>query len=295
MSECYTHIHTAMQALMRSGYTVASTPAFMAGACGANPFYMYRILKRKRNHDLASVANRIRSENTGKFLRTLISYASTPTQQSYALGFISHYTTECTLSPYIAAMCEEGGPYNEEHGAFILANSIDSTLYYENFKTYTVPLHASTPVLITDELASVCVLLRNSIAKVYGVYIPILALADAFHDNVTVRNMMFSKPKIKSIYLKLSEPKKMPDGVGPLSCRTQPAPSLRHLPDTWTNPFSGETMNLTLSEVVALAQQTAAVCISAAMGNWLGTLEDGKLSTILGNNDYSTGMPCKEN
>ena len=69
--------------------------------------------------------------------------------------------------------------------------------------------------------------------------------------------------------------------------------SLRRLPDAWINPYTGEEMALTLPEVIALAEQTGAICLTAAMRYWLGTFSEDKLAAVLGNNQYHTGLPCK--
>ena len=152
---------------------------------------------------------------------------------------------------------------------------------------------AATPVLITDDLAQVAVLLQECIAEVYQKNIPLLALADAYHHNLSARGLMVSGSGVKRPLLSALQASTPHRDFGPLTARMQPARPLRRLPSAWTNPFSGQEMNLTANEVVALAEQTGAVCIAAAMRYWLGALPESKLIGVLGNNSYLTGLPCK--
>lgn len=293
MPECYTHVQTAMHTLMRSGHTVASFPAFIAGANGPAPLFMFRKWNKKGCPNLPYLAQKIQKENTGAFLMALARYASTPQQQSYALGFITHYTTSCTLSPYIAAMSGPNGAYPMPSGQYLLAAAIDSDLYYRDYKTHLVPLTAGTPVLITNELAQVVSLLHSALLDVYDVDVPLLALSDAFHDNMIARKRMISRFGFKKFMLKVFGQKPFNKDSGPMWARTQPAAPLRTLPHEWTNPYTGDVINLTLPEVLTIAAQTGAVCVTAAMRYWLGSLEETKLEEVLGSNDYFTGLPCK--
>lgn len=293
MPDCYTHVYVATQALMRSGLTVASTPAYMAGANGPDLFFMYQAHKKMPKPNLRALAAKMHREKTGDFARALISNAVTPVQQSYTLGFITHYTTDCTLNPYIAAMAGEGMPYNEKLGRCKMENALDSKIYFDLYKTRCVALHAGTPVLITQDLSQVCTLLRDAIKEVYEVELPLVVLADAFHENVKMRKKLYSSTGFKRFFRRLFETERPEKYGAPLSCRMQPAPKLRRLPEKWVNPYTSEEMDLNLDEVLSLAVQTGAVCITAAMHYWLGRLTDEKLISVLGNNNYCTGLPCK--
>ena len=292
MPECYTHVYLANQALRRSGNTVGSFPAFTAGANGPDPLYNYHIWKKKRTPDLPALAARMHRENTGVFLLSMIRYATTPVQQSYVLGFVSHYAASCTLNPYMDAMSQKGYPFNIPNGRWIMGASLDSTLYYRDYKTLTVPLHAGTPVLITDDLAQVSSLLRQAVSEAYEMDVPLLALADAFHDNMMLHKLMISRTRMKKPILSLMVPKDSELYGGPFTARMQPARRLPRLPQDWANPYTGEAMALLLDEVLAVAEQTGAICIAAVMRYWLGELDENTLITVLGNNDYFTGLPC---
>lgn len=291
MPECYTYIHTAMQALIHSGHTVASPSAFRAGAIGLTPLYVYQLWKTRPRPrpNLPALAAKMRHEKTGAFLLALVRYAVTTTQQSYVLGFLTHYATDCTVNPYITAMAAPGAPYGIPDGRHILAPALDAELYFWDYKTRTVQLHASTPVLITEELAQVTSLLRDAIREVYHKNVPQVALADAFHANQTVRGMLLSP--VGKLFLKVTNPTTH-SAFGPLQYRTQPGKPLLPLPLTWTNPHSQVQMELTYPQLLTLAEQSGGICITAAMRYWLGTLEEEDLAQVFGSDDYDTGLPC---
>ncbi len=293
MPDCYTNVFLGIQALMRSGYTIASQPAFIAGANGADPFFMYQYYRKNASPNMRVLGARLQRESTGAFLLALLHNATTSVQQSYALGFVTNYTTSCTLNPYIAAMTATDMPYNEHLGAFRLATALDSEIYFRNYKTLSVPLHAGTPVLITEELAQVTSLLRNVLMLVYGQDISQVVLADMFHDNLNIRRMLSTSGMLNKFRTRFVFPKYSALYGGPLSCKSQPGERLKSLPKNWKNPHTGEEMNLTLNEVLALAEQTGGICVNAAEQYLLGELDEHQLLDIIGNNNYITGMPAK--
>lgn len=292
MPDCYTHAYIASQALMRSGKVVASHPAFLAGANGPNPLYAYEALKKKRKPDLPALAQRMHGEKTGVFLTTMIQLAMTAQQQSYALGFLTHYAADCVVHPYVTAMSEKGKPYAGKLGAAWMQSSMDSTLYYRDFKTYTVPLHAGTPVIITDELAQVTSLLHDSILQVYGMNIPAVALADTFHSNLSIHKFFVSPKGFKKAVAAVLE-LVLFGGKGKYTIRShmQPAAPLKKLPSKWYHPFTHEEMDVTLDELLILAEQAAAACIMSAMDFWVGNIDLAQLTEVIGDNNYYTGLP----
>ncbi len=293
MPECYTNANIATQALMRSGFTVASYPALLAGANGPDPFFLYHYQKKRVHPNLRSLGARLQHEDTGLFLVTLLHNATTPVQQSYALGFITNYAASCTLNPYIAAMCAPGGPYEMNNGSFIMATALDSDIYFRDYKTRSVPVHAGTPVLITEELAQVTNLLRSTLLDVYGKDIQQVVLANMFHDNLRAHRLLTSRGGFHRLRLRVLSPRRPAKYGGPLVLRAQPGQRLKRLPQSWKNPYTHEEMNLTLEEVLAIAEQTAAACVAAAMRYLRGEVTEAQLADIIGNNDYFTGTPCK--
>lgn len=293
MPECYTHGYVAAQALVRSAQVVASHPAFLAGANGPDPLVFYKFWHAKPQPNLLALAEKMHHEKTGEFLNTLVKLSITPVQQSYALGFLTHYASDCVLHPYFAAMCQRDGPYQRPNGERWLASSFDSALYYKNFKTHTVSLHAGTPVLVGEDLAQVANLLHEVILLVYEKDVPVVVLSDTFHDNLAVRRQLISKRSGRKVMAGLAErlifSKKGKDWI---RSRIQPAPPLKPLPETWTNPYTGQTHNITAEEVLVEAENAGAMCVTAAMDYWLGNIDAPQLEQILGNNDYFTGLPA---
>lgn len=294
MPECYTHTSLANRALMRSGQIVSSFPAFMAGANGPNPFYFHQKPGKRRGVDFPALAERMHREDTGRFLNTLVGLAATPIQQSFVLGFLSHYAVDCVMHPFIDAMCAPGGPYHMRRGHEWMEISLDSTLYYQNYRTYLVPLHTATPVLVTEELAQVTSLLHSAILQTYGLDLPPVALADSYHNLLRVRRALISRWGIKKALAVV--PEKLlwgKKGEGTLRSHMQPGPPLKPLPATWQNPATGEEKTDTLEEMLSQAMEASAICISGTMRFWLGKITAEQLAIVLGDNDYYTGQPSK--
>lgn len=292
MPESYTHAHIAQQALMRSGKVVASYPAFLAGANGPNPLYAYKMFKKDRKPDLPALAKRMHMEKTGAFLATLIQLAMTAEQQSYALGFLCHYAADCVLHPYVTAMSEKGKPYDMKMGSSFMQASIDSTLYYQDYKTYTVPYRAGVAVIITNELAQVISLLHDSIRQVYDMDIPIVDLADTFHQHLALHKRLVAPSWAEKTRMAMQEKNAFgKDGEFKLRSRIQPAKPLKKLPSKWYHPYTHEEMDVTLDELLVLAEQASAACIMATMDFWVGNIDIDKLVEVVGDNNYYTGLP----
>ena len=292
MPECYTHQYIASLAMMRSGKIITSRPAFLAGVNGPDPLYFYHAWRKKKTPDLPALAERMHREKTGAFLLALVRLSMTQVEQNYALGFLAHYAADCVLYPYVEAMCQPGKPYDGAKGSNWMQTALDSELYYSDYKMRLVPLHSGTPVLITDELAQVTHLLHSAILQVYGSEISPIALADAFHDNMTVRKFFVSKTggkKALAIFLETFLFGKK--GRYAIRSRMQPTGKLKKLPGRWANPYTGEEYDLTLEEVLHIAGQTAAAYVAAAMDFWLGLIDSSQLAHVLGDNNYYTGLP----
>lgn len=293
MPECYAHAAIAAEALMRSGNTVASHPAFTAGANGPDPFFFYHFWSARPRPNLPAMAKRMHTEHTSRLLLALVNYAATPVQQSYVMGYLAHYATDCTLNPCLAAMAAPGMPYAAPGGLTRIARDLDSTLYYRDYKTLKVPVHAGTPVLITDELAQVVTLLRECLWATYEKDIPLLALADAYHDNLSARKLLYSPLGARRLVIGLLARPGASRHGGPVLSRSQPGRRLPQLPRSWQNPATGLMTDASLDEMLALAEQNSAICVTAAMRYWLGQLSEERLDKVLGNNNLYIGRPCE--
>ena len=189
-------------------------------------------------------------------------------------------------------MGRKGMPYSRNQGHIRMAANMDSTLYYRDYKTYRVPVHAGTPVLIGEDLAQVVLLLREALLHVYGMDVPVVALSDTFHHNLRVRTFLTTRNPIKKMVAGWVETRVLgPTGRNAIRGRMQPAPPLERLPTNWSNPFDGVTHNLTMEEIMVEAEEAGALFISAAMRLWLGEAEVDELAAMLGSLDYYTGQP----
>ncbi len=294
MPDSYTHASIATQALLRGSQAVASLPCYLAGANGPDPFFYAQFWQKSPQPDLAALASRMHKERTGPFLGALLENAITPQQQSYTLGFLTHYATDCTLNPYISAMGDAGFFAGKAARAGFEA-SLDSALFYKNYRCHTVPLYASTPMLFTEDLGQVAALLHEALLVTYGLDIPTVVLSDAFHENAALRKRMISPRGGRRLWARLSAPARLGHlRAQPWLARFQPGQPLPHLPETWKNPYTGDEMHLTFDEVIVLAEETSAACVVSAMRYWLGEMDAEQLAGILGNNSYLTGLPQQE-
>lgn len=292
MPECYTHVRVATKALMRCGFTVGSQQAFVAGANGPDPFYMYKKWAKRPSPDLPALAAQMHREKTCDFIVTLLQYAITPQQQSYALGYITHYITDCTLHPYICAMSKSGMPYAGKAGQAKMEAALDSSLYYLDYRSRTVPAEAGAPVLLGEELAQVTTLLHDVILHVYRQDVPALVLADTYHDNFVVHKFMRSRTGLRKLWARLFaghyRDRRSQSGIW---VRMQPARPLANLPVEWQHPYTNEALNATLDEILLLAEQTSTAAMVAAMRYWLEEISEETLRKIIQNNNCYTGLP----
>ncbi len=295
MPDSFTYVHTAFHALLRAHQSVASLPCYYAGANGVDVFDFFQFSHRTKKPNLPALAERMQKEKTGHFLSQLLKLSLTPQQQSYTMGFLTHYTTNCTLNPYISAM-GDAGFFKGKIGRFTFEAAIDSALFYQNYRTRSVPLYAATPMLLNEDLAQVSKLLHDAILATYNEDIDSVHFADAFHENVRVRKKMYSPHGVRRMISKLTFPcicgKKM---AAETVARIQPGNALPSLPEKWKNPYSLQEEHHSFDEMMSSAQNEAALSIAKAMQYWIGEMEEEQLVLSFGNNNYHTGLPISEN
>lgn len=289
MPECYTHSVVAFQAMARSAQVVSTPQAFIAGANGLHVFGYYKAWNKAKNAKLKNFAAKMMQEQTGDFLLHLVQNAQTPEQQSYTLGFVAHYATCCIMNPYISAMCKEGQPYSKANGRQWLSSSIDSMLALRDFKTKVPPLEVAIPLLVGDELAQISNFLHEAIWQVYQTDISTVEISDVFHDLRKVQKKLrrgkFSAVVMPIRHLRLYHWK----SPSFFYSKLQPAPALKKMPEVWQNPYTGNSYNVTLDELLVQAAQGSSTCINACISYWLGKISVSELQRILGNKDYRTG------
>lgn len=296
MPEGYTHIRIARRAAEQAGLSIPDTAALGGGANGPDILFCYRVWRSaaNRGQDLHQLGSRLHEENTGLFLRTLLENAHTLSEQSYVLGFLSHYAADCTLHPYIEALCQKGQPFQRKGGHAYSEIAIDSWLHQLDTGDPAVPVNDSTPLLTGASLAQAGALLQKGIQAALDVTVSREALADTFWHTRRMRRMFISRHKIKYAVFWLAEPlfggrSFITGHITPASLtgsKQQPRP----LPCPWTNPYTGETVTDDLEALLQKAEQLSAAYMLAAQGFWSQKVSLEQLMELLGSASYQTGL-----
>ncbi len=293
MPDSYIHVHVAFHALLRAHQSVASLPCYFSGANGADVFCNYQIKKSEPTPNLVKLCTTMHEEKTGLFLKELVMRSLTPQQQSYTLGYITHYVTDCIVNPYISAM-GDAGLFRGRRGRLAFEASLDSMLFYENFRIYAVPPLVGTPLLLNEDLAQVSRLLHDCVLSTYETEIESVHFADAFHENLHIRKKMYSPLGVKKTFLNIISPllfdKKRSEDV---LLRMQPGAKRNALPQKWKNPYTLQDRHCSFEEVLTLAMDAAAVAVVAAMQYWLLEIDETTLQQCLGNMHCHTGLPLQ--
>lgn len=266
MPEGYTHVHVARAAAAEAGWEITCREAFMAGANGPDMLFCFEVWKsgEKRRMNLPKLGNRMHEERTGAFLQALHRYAVTPAQRDFFMGFLAHYLTDCTLHPYVIAMCQKGMPYGRKggHGYFEIA--LDSSLYARAHEgNGAVSVQEVCPRLPGKEMAEVAQQLRRAVRDVFDLELPAEYVADAFYHSYVLRGLFQSRFKIKYVLFWLIEPLFGKRGfiTGHVSPRKLYGESWldrrrkRSLPTEWTDPVTGEARREGVQQLLELAQK----------------------------------------
>ena len=297
MPEGYTHIRTARQAAALAEYTPAVPKAFAAGANGPDILFCYQAWKpaRRRTFDLPGLGGRMHDECTGAFLLELVRRAVTPAQRDYALGFLCHYAVDCSVHPYVVMITRKGQLYGRKggHGYFEIA--LDSFLHTEDGKGGAIPSAHACPHLVGGALAQVGAQLQGAIETVFGLPVSREALADTFHHTYWIRKLFISRLRIKRGLFWLVEP--LFGGRGAITGHVSPARlkgagprDKRLLPDTWTHPFTGQTVEASVFRLLEQGARVGSGYIQVALGYWQGRLTEAQLVLALGSYSYLSGL-----
>ncbi|MCI6740154.1 MAG: zinc dependent phospholipase C family protein [Bacteroidales bacterium] len=298
MPEGYTHVRVARKAADTAGLMKQIHPAaFCAGANGPDEFFCFEAWKPadKRTLDLPALGSRMHREKTGAFLMSLADHASTQAQKSYALGFISHYITDCTVHPYVAMITQKGQLYDMPggHGYFEIA--LDSELHKKDYGTPAVSAAHSNPRLTGTALVQVAQLLQVCLKEVYGVDVGLEALGDSFHHAHFLRALFVSRLGIKKKLLEAAEP--LFGGKGSLTGHVSPArlkgcrrSDKEQLPSVWRNPYTGQTCQITVAGLLHESTRRAVTCFLTCRSFWQGRTPRQELERLLGSRSYETGL-----
>lgn len=289
MPEGYTHVRTARRAARAAHYKIACPEAFAIGANGPDSLFCFEVWKpaARRRADLPGLGDRMHEENTGAFLKSLVTHVKTRPQIEYTLGFLSHYAADTVLHPYVAAVCQPGMPYAGAggHGYFEIA--LDSTLHAEDTGVSLVPAEDSSPMVPGPDLAEITALLHTCLKETYGLDIPVEYLADAFYDLHRVRKLFPSRHGVKRALFWLVEP--LLGGRGFITGHVSPRQLAQNLPEEWTDPFTGEARRGGAFPLLRQAEKRSALYMLGALEYWMGKMPASGFFTLLGSMSYTEG------
>lgn len=289
MPEGYTHLRIAAKAAAAMRHKLKWPAAFAAGANGPDIFFCYEAWRpaKKRRYDLPALGQRLHEDDTGAFLLALVRGTHTGPQAEYTLGFLSHYAADTVLHPYIAAVSAPGMPYAGPggHGYFEIA--LDSALHKEDTGDAVVPAAEACPTPAGEALAEVTALLRGALQRTYGLDIPAEYIADSFFYSTRLRGLFTSRFGVRRALFWLIEP--LFGGRGRITVHVSPRRLKDGLPDTWTDPATGEEKTGDVFELMARAQERSRQYMAAAVEVWSGRQPIETLAALLGSVSYTTG------
>lgn len=290
MPDAYAHLRTARHAAALAGITPSVLPAFLAGANGPDPLFVYRFWDAHPAVDLPTLGQRMHHERAGAFLRALARRAQTPAQRSYAAGFVLHNTLDSLAHPYVALLTQKGGVYDFPQGHCYYEAALDTALWRLDSGHGLPPLSQSAPVLMTSDLAQVACLLQGAIAEVYDEQIPVLALLDCFSHFSLARWFFRSPLGGKKLIAHLIDTALRRKSFS--HSHMLPARLRRDLPSRWVDPYSGTAHRGGIRHILARAENMGAVRLRALESYWRGNLSEDDLASMLGSASYDTGLPC---
>lgn len=292
MPEAYTHLRIARAALVAARMSVPCQNAYETGAQGPDPLLAAHALGRRKS-DLPALARRMHTQDCGAFLVLLLQNATTPAQRSYALGFLMHYAADTTLHPYVLALSAPGAVYERAFGHGFCEAALDSFFYQADNGKTAVPVHDAAPALHTKQLAEVCALLKKTVRAVYGLDVPALDFADAFHLFRLGHKHTASPHGGKKLLARAADAVLRKKGCL-LSHTTPQKPPKDGFPKEWTHLETGEAQTSGPHALCMQAVHQGAKHLVAASELWQQKITPAQCWRRLGSNSYFTGLPCKK-
>ena len=226
------------------------------------------------------------------FLLALLHHTHTQAQIEYTLGFLCHYAADTVMHPYVVFVSSPGQPYGMKggHGYFEIA--LDSTLHAEDTGVSEVPADDSSPVPVGQDLAEIAALLHQCILEVYGQDISVEALADSFYYTYRLRRLFTSRHGVRRAFYWVLE--LFFGGRGFITGHVSPAHLKLNLPEDWTDPATGEERHGGAFALLKDAQHRCELFMTAALGHWMGKLDEEILEKTLGSMSYITGTETEQ-
>ena len=290
MPEGYTHIRTAERAANMGNISIEDKNIFGCGANGPDILFSYKVWMKseKRGENLPLTGSRLHDENTGAFLKSIVSNAKTKSQKEYVLGFLSHYAADCTIHPFIVMLTEEGMPYNRIGGHGYSEIAIDSYLHKRDTGSGIVGVNSNTPKVKGEALEGAAEILQKGIHDALGEDFSKEALMATFRHTRNLRRFFISPFKILYCIYYLIEP--LFGKRGFITGHVSPV-RLKKLPEKWKNPFTGEETTDDLGELLKKAEKLSLKYMQGALSYWEGKTSIDELTALLGSNSYLKGIP----
>ncbi len=294
MPEAYTHIRIARGAQKVSDVKIEDQNAYEMGANGPDPFFCGGIFPHKSKVNMQKLSGTLHSEKCGLFLLCLLYGAKTPTQRSYALGFVMHYATDCVMHPYVNSQTLPDGQFNINAGHAFCESAMDSFFHELDFGTKNVEHNSTSPTLSAKQLAQISVLLKRAIWYTYKLDLPLTDITDSFNMFKTGHKINVSPRGGKKIVARIID--KVLGTNGALEGHMSPC----KYPDggfckTWVHPNTGKVINAGPHALCMQSVKLGSMYLKAAALVFTGKISQRQISTIIGNNSYNTGLPIQQN
>ena len=143
-----------------------------------------------------------------------------------------------------------------------------------------------------EELADITALLHTCLLETYGEDIPVEYLADAFWHTYRLRGLFPSKHGLRRVFFWLVEP--LFGGRGFITGHVSPRQLDKHLPDDWTDPFTGEHHDGGLFALLPKAVFRSEQFMGAALLYWMNRLPPAEFAEKLGSMSYLQGIATPE-
>lgn len=294
MPEAYTHIRIARMAqeiLKDSIGLPENRSAYEMGANGPDPLFAHRVWSKRR--PLEGLAQKMHTEQCGRFLRAMIFRAYTPAQRDYTMGFLTHYAADTALHPYVQAQAAQGGQFDRKEGHGFCESAMDTYFYEKDGLPTPMDGAQKAPCLSPNDLAEVTALLKACVSEVYHIQVTQEDLADSFHafrwlhtHVLTVANEKHVKRAGLTLveYLVLRRPGFVRSHMTPAHI---PAEGFRQ---EWHDPLTGQAHSQGPDALCEIAAQEAARMMKMTFAYWRGVAAPEQLAVALGDKNYLTGQ-----
>lgn len=294
MPEAYTHIRIARMAqeiLKDSIGPLGNGNAYEMGANGPDPLFAHRAWSKHR--PLETLAQKMHTEQCGRFLRAMIFRAYTSAQRDYTMGFLTHYAADTVLHPYVQAQAAQGGQFERKEGHAFCESAMDTYFYQKDGLPDPMDGQQKAPALSPNDLAEVTALLKACVAEVYHTQVTQEDLADSFHAFrwlhtrvLTVAHQKRAKRAGLTLveYLVLRRPGFVRSHMTPARI---PQEGFRQ---EWSDPLTGQAHTQGPDALCETAAQEAARMMKMTFAYWRGVAAPEQLAVALGDKNYLTGQ-----